>query len=254
MAKSLFDLSGRRILITGSNAGIGLALAQGLAEHGARVILNGRNPQKLRQAADGLRAQGWVVEESRFDVTLEEEVRSAIAQLTQAGPLDGLVNNAGIQRRVSLEQVQLSLWNEVLQTNLTSAFLVGREVAQGMMARGQGKIVNICSLMSEVGRTTTGPYTAAKGGLKMLTKAMCADWAQHNIQANAIGPGYFITEMTQVLADNPEFDGWVKGRTPARRWGRPEELVGAAVFLLSSASDFVNGQLIYVDGGMLASL
>lgn len=254
MAKSLFDLSGRRILITGSNAGIGLALAQGLAEHGARVILNGRNPQKLRQAADGLRAQGWMVEESRFDVTLEEEVRSAIAQLTQAGPLDGLVNNAGIQRRVSLEQVQLSLWNEVLQTNLTSAFLVGREVAQGMMARGQGKIVNICSLMSEVGRTTTGPYTAAKGGLKMLTKAMCADWAQHNIQANAIGPGYFITEMTQVLADNPEFDGWVKGRTPARRWGRPEELVGAAVFLLSSASDFVNGQLIYVDGGMLASL
>lgn len=254
MAKSLFDLSGRRILITGSNAGIGLALAQGLAEHGARVILNGRNPQKLRQAADGLRARGWVVEESRFDVTLEEEVRSAIAQLTQAGPLDGLVNNAGIQRRVSLEQVQLSLWNEVLQTNLTSAFLVGREVAKTMMARGQGKIVNICSLMSEVGRTTTGPYTAAKGGLKMLTKAMCADWAQHNIQANAIGPGYFITEMTQVLADNPEFDGWVKGRTPARRWGRPEELVGAAVFLLSSASDFVNGQLIYVDGGMLASL
>lgn len=254
MAKSLFDLSGRRILITGSNAGIGLALAQGLAEHGARVILNGRNPQKLRQAADGLRARGWVVEESRFDVTLEEEVRSAIAQLTQAGPLDGLVNNAGIQRRVSLEQVQLSLWNEVLQTNLTSAFLVGREVAKSMMARRQGKIVNICSLMSEVGRTTTGPYTAAKGGLKMLTKAMCADWAQHNIQANAIGPGYFITEMTQVLADNPEFDGWVKGRTPARRWGRPEELVGAAVFLLSSASDFVNGQLIYVDGGMLASL
>ncbi|MBF6594715.1 MAG: SDR family oxidoreductase [Thermaceae bacterium] len=254
MAKSLFDLSGRRILITGSNAGIGLALAQGLAEHGATVILNGRNPQKLRQAADGLRARGWVVEESRFDVTLEEEVRSAIAQLTQAGPLDGLVNNAGIQRRVSLEQVQLSLWNEVLQTNLTSAFLVGREVAKTMMARGQGKIVNICSLMSEVGRTTTGPYTAAKGGLKMLTKAMCADWAQHNIQANAIGPGYFITEMTQVLADNPEFDGWVKGRTPARRWGRPEELVGAAVFLLSSASDFVNGQLIYVDGGMLASL
>ncbi len=254
MAKSLFDLSGRRILITGSNAGIGLALAQGLAEHGARVILNGRNPQKLRQAADGLRARGWVVEESRFDVTLEEEVRSAIAQLTQAGPMDGLVNNAGIQRRVSLEQVQLSLWNEVLQTNLTSAFLVGREVAQTMMARGQGKIVNICSLMSEVGRTTTGPYTAAKGGLKMLTKAMCADWAQHNIQANAIGPGYFITEMTQVLADNHEFDGWVKGRTPARRWGRPEELVGAAVFLLSSASDFVNGQLIYVDGGMLASL
>lgn len=254
MPKTLFDLSGHRILITGSNAGIGLAIAQGLAEHGATVILNGRNAEKLEAAAQNLRHRGLSVETSRFDVTNEAEVIEAIAQIAQTGPIDGLVNNAGIQRRLSLEKVELSTWNEVLQTNLTSAFVVSRETAKHMIERRQGKIVNTCSLMSAVGRTTTGPYTAAKGGLKMLTKAMCADWAQYNIQINAIGPGYFITEMTQVLADNPEFDAWVKGRTPAKRWGRPEELVGAAVFLCSRASDFINGQIIYVDGGMISSL
>lgn len=254
MSKTLFDLSSRRILITGSNAGIGLAIAQGLAEHGATVILNGRNAEKLEAAAQNLRAKGLSIETSRFDVTDEAEVIAAIEAIASTGPIDGLVNNAGIQRRVSLEKVELSTWNEVLQTNLTSAFLVSREASKHMIERKQGKIVNTCSLMSEVGRTTTGPYTAAKGGLKMLTKAMCADWAQHNIQINAIGPGYFITEMTQVLADSPEFDAWVKGRTPAKRWGKPEELVGAAVFLCSSASDFINGQIIYVDGGMISSL
>ena len=165
-----------------------------------------------------------------------------------------LVNNAGIQRRVSLEKLSLETWNEVLTTNLTSAMLVSRAVAQGMMKRKSGKIINICSLMSDVGRTTTGAYTAAKGGLKMLTKAMCADWAQHNLQINAIGPGYFATEMTKPLVENPEFNAWVVGRTPAKRWGNPEELIGAAVFLSSQASSFVNGQIIYVDGGMLAVL
>lgn len=254
MSKTLFDLSDRRILLTGSGTGLGLAMARGLAQHGATVVLNGRDPQKLEAAAQGLRAEGLDAETIRFDVTQEAEVVSAIEALTARGPVDGLVNNAGIQRRFSLEQVELSTWNEVVQTDLTSAFLVSREVAKTMIRRRSGKIVNICSLMSEVGRATTGPYTAAKGGLKMLTRAMCADWARHNIQANAIGPGYFITEMTQVLADNPEFDGWVRGRTPAGRWGLPEELVGAAVFLLSSASDFVNGQILYVDGGMIASL
>jgi len=148
----------------------------------------------------------------------------------------------------------LSTWNEVLLTNLTSAMLVSREASKRMIPKRAGKIINICSLMSDLGRTTTGPYTAAKGGLKMLTKAMCADWGQYNIQINAIGPGYFITEMTQVLADNPEFDAWVKSRTPARRWGRPEELVGSAVFLSSEASDFVNGQILYIDGGMISVL
>jgi gluconate 5-dehydrogenase len=251
---SLFDLSHRRILITGSNAGLGFAIARGLAQHGAGVILNGRNLEKLRSAADVLRKEGYGVEEARFDVTNEGEVQAAIAELSSKAPIDVLVNNAGIQRRVRLDEISLETWSEVIQANLTSAMLVAREVVKGMIALKSGKIINICSVMSDFARTTTGPYTAAKGGLKMLTKVMCADWAQFNIQINAIGPGYFITEMTQVLADNPEFDAWVKQRTPARRWGLPAELVGAAVFLSSDASSFVNGQILYVDGGMTSAL
>ena len=254
MFKNLFDLSGRRILITGSNGGIGYSLALGLAQHGACVILNGRSAEKLHAAAERIRSQGLNAEEARFDVTDESEVASGVALLDSRGGVDVLVNNAGIQRRISLEKVELETWNEVLKTNLTSAMLASREVAKRMIEKRAGKIINICSLMSDLGRITTGPYTAAKGGLKMLTKAMCADWAKYNIQVNAIGPGYFITEMTQVLADNSEFDSWVKGRTPAQRWGRPEELVGATVFLSSAASDFVNGQIVYVDGGMISVL
>jgi gluconate 5-dehydrogenase len=254
MLKNLFDLSGRRILVTGSNGGIGYSLALGLAQHGACVILNGRSAEKLHAAAERLRGQGLAAEEARFDVSDESEVSGGVALLDSQGGVDVLVNNAGIQRRVSLEKVDLETWNEVLKTNLTSAMLVSREVAKRMIDKRAGKIINVCSLMSDVGRITTGPYTSAKAGLKMLTKAMCADWAQYNIQINAIGPGYFITEMTQVLADRPEFDAWVKARTPAQRWGRPEELVGAAVFLSSAASNFVNGQMIYVDGGMISVL
>jgi gluconate 5-dehydrogenase len=254
MHKNLFDLTGRRILITGSNGGIGYSLALGLAEHGATVILNGRNGEKLHATAELLREQGLSAEEARFDITDEAEVASGIALLDSPGGVDVLINNAGIQRRISLEQVDLKTWNEVLLTNLTSAMLVSREIAKRMIEKRAGKIINICSLMSDLGRITTGPYTASKGGLKMLTKAMCADWAQYNIQINSIGPGYFITEMTQVLADNPQFDAWVKARTPAQRWGKPEELVGSAVFLSSAASNFVNGQMIYVDGGMISVL
>jgi gluconate 5-dehydrogenase len=250
----LFDLSHRRILVTGSNAGLGFAIARGLAQHGAGVILNGRNPERLRSAADLLRKEGYAVEEARFDVTNEGEIQAAIAELSANAPIDVLINNAGIQRRVRLDEISLETWSEVIQTNLTSAMLVAREVVKGMIARKSGKIINICSVMSDFARTTTGPYTAAKGGLKMLTKVMCADWAQFNIQINAIGPGYFITEMTQVLADSPEFDAWVKQRTPAKRWGLPAELVGAAVFLSSDASSFVNGQILYIDGGMTAAL
>jgi gluconate 5-dehydrogenase len=254
MHKNLFDLTGRRILITGSNGGIGYSLALGLAQHGATAILNGRNAKKLHAAAELLRKQGLSAEEARFDITDEAEVVGAIARLDPVGGVDVLINNAGIQRRISLEQVDLGTWNEVLLNNLTSAMLVSREIAKRMIQKQAGKIINICSLMSDLGRITTGPYTASKGGLKMLTKAMCADWAQYNIQINSIGPGYFITEMTQVLADNPQFDAWVKARTPAQRWGKPEELVGSAVFLSSAASDFVNGQMIYVDGGMISVL
>lgn len=252
--KNLFDLKNARVLVTGSNGGIGLTIAKGLAEHGAKIILNGRDQQKLEQAAESLRVQGFGVETSRFDVTSETEVEAAILEISNRGQIDVLINNAGIQRRVSLEKLSLETWNEVLTTNLTSAMLVSKAVAKGMIERKSGKIINICSLMSDVGRTTTGAYTAAKGGLKMLTKAMCADWAQHNLQINAIGPGYFATEMTKPLVENPEFNAWVVGRTPAKRWGNPEELIGAAVFLSSQASSFVNGQIIYVDGGMLAVL
>jgi gluconate 5-dehydrogenase len=251
---NLFDLRQRRILVTGSNGGIGFDLARGLAQHGANVIINGRDENKLEQAAERLRQEGLVVETSRFDVTDEAQVNRAIAALLEMAALDGLINNAGIQRRVRLEEVSLKTWNEVLTTNLTSAMLVTRAIAPHMIERQQGKIVNICSLMSDLGRTTTGPYTAAKGGLKMLTRAMCADWAQHNLQINAIGPGYFSTEMTAPLVQDQAFNTWVCNRTPAKRWGDPQELVGAAVFLLSRASDFINGQIIYVDGGMLAVL
>jgi gluconate 5-dehydrogenase len=254
MISTLFNLGGQRILITGSNGGIGLEIARGLAQHGANVILNGRDPDKLEAAAESLRSDGFTVETSRFDVTNENEVNTAIAELEARGPIYGLINNAGIQRRVRLESVTLEVWNEVLLTNLTSAMLVSRAVAPGMIARKCGKIVNICSLMSDLGRTTTGPYTAAKGGLKMLTRAMCADWAKDNLQINAIGPGYFSTEMTAPLVKDEAFNSWVCSRTPAGRWGNPEELIGAAVFLCSSASNFVNGQIIYVDGGMLAVL
>jgi gluconate 5-dehydrogenase len=254
MNKNLFDLQNKRILITGSNGGIGLTIALGLAQHGANIVLNGRDQAKLEQAATNLRDQGLKVETSRFDVTNELEIKNAILELERHAPIDVLLNNAGIQRRVSLENLSLETWNEVLTTNLTSAMLVSKAVAKGMIERKSGKIINICSLMSDVARTTTGAYTAAKGGLKMLTKAMCADWAQHNLQINAIGPGYFATEMTKPLVENQEFNAWVVSRTPARRWGNPEELIGASVFFASEASNFVNGQILYVDGGMISVL
>jgi gluconate 5-dehydrogenase len=254
MSQNLFGLHDQRILITGSNGGIGLEIAHGLARHGATVILNGRDPDKLEAAAGRLRDEGLAVETSRFDVTSEFEVNAAISDLEAIGPIAALVNNAGIQRRVRLELVTLEIWNEVLSTNLTSAMLVSRAVAPGMIARRRGKILNICSLMSDLGRTTTGPYAAAKGGLKMLTRAMCADWAGHNLQVNAIGPGYFATEMTAPLVNDETFNAWVCSRTPAGRWGDPKELIGAAVFFCSGASDFVNGQILFVDGGMSAVL
>lgn len=255
MNTSLFDLSGRTALITGSSQGLGLALARGLGEAGAAVILNGRNEARLSAAAEGLRAAGFRAETSSFDVTDDHGAAAAIARIeAEIAPIDILINNAGIQRRAPLEQLELSVWREVIETNLTSAFVVARHVAPRMIGRRSGKIINICSLMSEVGRATTGPYTAAKGGLKMLTRAMAVEWAKHNIQINGIGPGYFATELTKPLMENPDFNRWVCQRTPAGRWGQPNELAGAAVFLASRSSDFVNGQVIYVDGGMLASL
>jgi len=250
----LFDLSGKLALVTGSSGGLGLTIARGLAEAGATVVLNGRNQQKLAAATASLRSKGLSVAGCAFDVTDAPRVRTAVGEIEQstAQQIDVLVNNAGITRRGELVELDRADWDAVLETNLTAPLLVAREVAKPMIERKAGKIINICSLMSELARPTTGAYAAAKGGLKMLTRTMATEWAKHNIQANGIAPGYFITEMTRPLADNPEFDRWIRARTPAGRWGKPEELIGAAVFLASAASDFVSGQVIYVDGGVTA--
>jgi gluconate 5-dehydrogenase len=252
----LFNLAGKTALVTGSSRGLGLAIAEGLAQAGAALVLNGVDKERLAQTASALQAKGYSVQAAAFDVTDEAAVVAAFARLDAAGTqVDVLVNNAGIQLRKPLVELSLAEWDKVIHTNLTSAFLVGREAARRMIPRGRGgKVINIGSLTSEAARATVAPYTAAKGGVKMLTRAMAAEWAEHGIQANAIGPGYMATEMNTALLQNPAFDAWVKGRTPARRWGRPDELAGTAVYLASAASDYVNGQIIYVDGGMLAVL
>jgi gluconate 5-dehydrogenase len=255
MKGALFDLTGRVALVTGSSRGLGRAMAEGLADAGAAVVLNGADAGRLADAAAAMRDAGHDVHEARFDVNDEEAILGAFAELDAKGvAIDILVNNAGIQFRRPMVELDTADWRRVIETNLTSAFVIGREAAKRMIPRGRGKIINIGSLTSDAARATVAPYTVAKGGIKMLTRAMTAEWAMHGIQANAIGPGYMLTEMNTALVENPEFNAWVLGRTPARRWGKPEELVGAAVFLASAASDYVNGQIIYVDGGMLAVL
>jgi gluconate 5-dehydrogenase len=250
-----FDLTGRTALITGSSAGIGFALARGLAAAGARVILNARNADKLEAAAGRLRAEGAQVLTAAFDVTSGAAVAAAIERVElEAGPIGILVNNAGMQRRGPLDQFAEADWHELMKTNLDSVFLVGQAVARHMIGRRQGKIINICSVQSELGRPGIAPYTASKGAVKMLTKGMAIDWGQHGIQVNGLGPGYFKTELTQALVDNAEFTQWLVNHTPARRWGDVEDLVGAAVFLASDASNFVNGHILYVDGGVTAQL
>ncbi len=247
----LFDLSGRRALITGSGQGIGLALASALASAGAIVALNGRDVAKLERAAAGLRDAGATVELAPFDVTDAEAVTTGVAAIEEKnGPIDVLVNNAGIQRRRPLDEFPEATWHEVVRTNLDSVFYVGQAVARHMIPRRRGKIINVCSVQSELGRPGIAPYAATKGAVKMLTKGMCADWARHGLQVNGLGPGYFVTELTQALVDNPDFSSWLCNRTPAGRWGDVEELGGAAIFLASRASDFVNGQILYVDGGL----
>lgn len=255
MSQSLFDLSGRTALITGSTRGLGRAMAEGLAAAGAHVVLNGRTAESVAHAARELRATHAGVTEAAFDVTSEDAVQKVFERFDESGiQIDILVNNAGIQHRKPMVDLALADWQRILDVNLTSAFLLGREAARRMIPRGQGKIINIGSLLSGLARATVAPYAVSKGGIKMLTQSMAVEWAASGIQANAIGPGYMLTDMNQALASNAEFDQWVKARTPAQRWGQANELVGAAVFLASRASDYVNGQIIYVDGGMSAVL
>jgi gluconate 5-dehydrogenase len=251
MTLEMFSLTGRTALITGSSKGIGFALARGLAAAGATVILNGRGVERLSAAAETLRAEGATIVEAAFDATDSGAVKAAIDKIeAEAGALDILVNNAGIQRRGSLVEMPEKTWHEVMKANVDSVFHVSKAAANYMIPRNRGKIINICSVMSELGRSTVAPYTASKGAVKMLTKAMCAEWAPHNIQVNGIGPGYFKTELTEALVNDETFSAWLTNRTPARRWGEVQELAGAVVFLASSASDFVNGHILYVDGGV----
>jgi gluconate 5-dehydrogenase len=250
---ALFDLSGKTALVTGSSRGLGFAMAKGLAQAGARVILNGVSAEALAAAHAQLRAAGLDASAARFDVTDEAAVLAAFDRFDRDGIcVDILINNAGINYRRPILELTTADWRRIIETNLTAAFVVGREAAKRMLPRRRGKIVNIGSLLSSAGRATVAPYAAAKGGIKLLTQTMAAEWAQHGLQANAIGPGYMRTDLNQPLMDDPAFDSWVKARTPARRWGEPHELVGAAVFLSSAASNFVNGQILYVDGGLLA--
>jgi gluconate 5-dehydrogenase len=253
---SLFDLTGRTALITGSTRGIGYALAQGLAQSGAKVIVNSRKIDDVTAAVAKLKAMGLDVDGAAFDVADEASVEAAFDGFdARAINIDILINNAGIQHREPMVDVSLANWQRVIDTNLTAAFITGRVAARRMIARkAGGKIINIGSLTSEAARATVAPYTVAKGGIKMLSKAMAAEWAQFNIQANSIGPGYIVTDMNEALVNNPTFDAWVKSSNPAQRWGRPDELVGTAIFLASTASNYVNGQIIYVDGGWLSVL
>jgi len=243
-------------MITGAGRGLGFAYAEGLVAAGAAVVINDLREETLKDALGRLRAKGCNVRGLAFDVTDEKAVADAFAELDADGiEVDILINNAGIQFRKPLVELELKDWQQVIETNLSSAFIVGKQAAQRMIARGRGgKIINIGSVNCQGARPSIAPYCSAKGGLLMLSRSMAAEWAQHNIQVNMIGPGYMLTEMTQPLADNPEFDKWVKSSNPAQRWGKPEDLIGTAVYLASSASNYVNGQIIYVDGGWLSVL
>ena len=251
-----YDLKGKNALITGSSRGLGKMFARALLTAGARVFLNGRDKNTLDESCAELKADGYPhVFATVFDVTKEDQVEQALNDLQdQHGSVHILVNNAGIQHRASLEQFPEDAWRKIMDINLTGPFLVAKHVARQMIKDGGGKIINICSLQSELGRPTIAPYAASKGGLQMLTRGMATDWARYNIQVNAIAPGYFITEMTRPLADDPVFDGWLKKRTPANRWGDPEELTGALMLFASDASSFINGQTLFVDGGIKASV
>ena len=255
MATNSFRLDGRLALVTGSSAGIGFALARALGEAGAAVVLNGRNSAKLAQAADLLRAEGLSVHARDFDVTQAVAVQIAVEDIESSiGPIEILVNNAGMQLRGPLDEFSVEDWHSIMRTNVDSVFLMGQAVARRMIARKRGKVINICSVQSEMGRPNIAPYMASKGAVKMLTKGMAIDWGPHGLQVNGLGPGYFKTELTEKLVNDEIFSAWLTGRTPSRRWGEVAELGGGVVFLASDASNFVNGHVLYVDGGVTATL
>ncbi len=254
MSLDLFSLKGLRALITGSSRGIGYALAEGMGKAGAEILVNGRDAAKTSEAVEALRAEGVTAQAAVFDVTDADEVRAQVAKLDAEKPIDILVNNAGMQHREPLENFPDDAFDKLMKLNLYAVFYVGKAVAQGMIARGRGKIINIASVQAALARPTIAPYVASKGAVANLTKGMCTDWAKYGLQINAIAPGYFKTELNQALVDNPEFSAWIEKRTPAGRWGDVPELVGAAVFLASDASSYVNGHTLYVDGGMTVCL
>lgn len=252
---STFRLDGRLALVTGSSAGIGLALARGLAQAGARVVLNGRDDQRLAAAAERLAAEGLDVHSHGFDVTDRAGVEAAVEAIESTiGPIHILVNNAGLQRRGAFHEFPAADWELLMRTNVDSLFHVGQAVGRRMVPRRQGRIINICSVQSELGRPSIAPYAATKGAVKMLTKGMAIDLGPHGITVNGLGPGYFKTELTQSLVADEKFSAWLLSRTPSRRWGEVDELAPAAVFLASDAAAFVNGHILYVDGGVTATL
>ena len=257
MSSSLFDLTGKVALITGATHGLGMAMAKGIGQAGAIVIINGNSSQeKIDKAVAAFKASGIQTFGYRFDVTDEGEVQNAIERIdNEVSPINILVNNAGIIKRTPMVDMEVADFEQVIKVDLVSPFIVSKAVVKGMIQRKAGKIINICSMMSELGRNTVGAYAAAKGGLKMLTQNMCVEWAPHNIQVNGIGPGYFATEQTKpIRLKGHPFNEFIVDRTPAGVWGDPDELQGAAVFLSAKASDFVNGQILYVDGGILATI
>jgi len=249
----LFDLTGRTALVTGSTRGIGLALARGLGRAGAQVIVHGRDAEQAAAVAASLGDEGIAAGSRAFDLADAEAIAAGVEAVREEyGALHVLVNNAGFIERAPLLELDLAAWREMLDVNLTGALLVARAVVPGMIAAGGGKIVNVCSVLSELARPEAGAYATSKAALKMLTQCMCAEWAQHGIQANGLGPGYVKTDLSERLSSAPEFNAWLTARTPAGRWGEPSDLEGAIVFLAAPASDFVNGHVLYVDGGLLA--
>ncbi|MGL4440644.1 MAG: SDR family oxidoreductase [Bosea sp. (in: a-proteobacteria)] len=253
--QQLFDVSGQIALVTGSSAGIGLALARGLLGAGATVVLNGRSIERLEAARASLGEAGANAHLAAFDVTDPVAVASGVAAIERdVGPIGILINNAGIQRRMPLDEFPEETWRELMATNLDSVFFVAKAVAKAMIPRKTGAIVNICSVQSELGRPNIAPYTASKGAVKMLTKGMAIDWGKHGIRVNGLGPGYFATELNKALVADETFSSWLTARTPLGRWGEVDELIGACLFLVSPAASFVTGHVLYVDGGVTATL